>query len=81
MLLTATNQGTALLDGTATTATYARCALNFMVSFVVSNVGLLGGRARLVTVWSQDKDFTDAGLEVFTTGELLDAMRGEGLVD
>lgn len=26
-------------------------------------------------VWSQDKDFEDAGIEVFTTGDLLDAMR------
>jgi predicted nucleic acid-binding protein len=26
-------------------------------------------------VWSQDKDLTDAGIEVFTTGELLDALR------
>lgn len=27
-------------------------------------------------IWSQDKDFSDAGVEVMTTGELLDAMRG-----
>lgn len=26
-------------------------------------------------VWSQDKDLGDAGVEVFTTGELLDALR------
>lgn len=26
-------------------------------------------------VWSQDKDMDDAGLQVLTTGELLDAMR------
>lgn len=26
-------------------------------------------------VWSQDKDFADAGVEVFTTGELLDLLR------
>ena len=26
-------------------------------------------------VWSQDKDLTTAGLDVFTTGELLDALR------
>lgn len=25
-------------------------------------------------VWSQDKDLADAGIEVFTTGELLDAL-------
>jgi hypothetical protein len=29
-------------------------------------------------VWSQDKDLADAGLEVFTTGDLLDALRGAG---
>ncbi|HEY1688830.1 MAG TPA: PIN domain-containing protein [Solirubrobacteraceae bacterium] len=29
-------------------------------------------------VWSQDKDFADAGLEVFTTGDLLDALRDAG---
>jgi predicted nucleic acid-binding protein len=26
-------------------------------------------------VWSQDKDIADAGIEVFTTGEMLDALR------
>lgn len=26
-------------------------------------------------VWSQDKDFADAGVKVFTTGQLLDALR------
>ncbi len=29
-------------------------------------------------VWSQDKDLADAGLEVFTTGDLLDALRDAG---
>ncbi len=29
-------------------------------------------------VWTQDKDHTDAGLEVFTTGDLLDALRDAG---
>lgn len=29
-------------------------------------------------VWSQDKDLTVAGLDVFTTGELLDALRDAG---
>jgi predicted nucleic acid-binding protein len=29
-------------------------------------------------VWSQDKDLGDAGLEVFTTGDLLDALRDAG---
>jgi len=29
-------------------------------------------------VWSQDKDLSVAGVEVFTTGELLDALRDGG---
>lgn len=29
-------------------------------------------------IWSQDKDFSDAGVEVVTTGALLDAMRAAG---
>ncbi len=29
-------------------------------------------------VWTQDKDHTDAGIEVFTTGDLLDALRDAG---
>lgn len=29
-------------------------------------------------VWSQDKDLRDAGVEVFTTGDLLDALRDRG---
>ena len=29
-------------------------------------------------VWSQDKDLADTGVEVFTTGQLLDAMRDAG---
>ena len=29
-------------------------------------------------IWSQDKDVTAAGLEVFTTGELLDALADAG---
>lgn len=44
VLLTLINQGQVLLDGEATAATYVRCALNFLVPFVVSNVGLLSGR-------------------------------------
>jgi predicted nucleic acid-binding protein len=28
-------------------------------------------------VWTQDKDLEDAGVEVFTTGDLLDAMRDQ----
>ena len=29
-------------------------------------------------VWSQDKDLTEAGITVFTTGELLDALADAG---
>ena len=29
-------------------------------------------------VWSQDKDLTDAGVDVLTTGDLLDALRDAG---
>ncbi len=29
-------------------------------------------------IWSQDKDLTDAGIKVFTTGELLDALAHAG---
>jgi predicted nucleic acid-binding protein len=29
-------------------------------------------------VWSQDKDLADAGLQVFTTGDLLDALQVGG---
>lgn len=32
-------------------------------------------------VWSQDKDLATAGLEVFTTGELLDALRDAGHIE
>jgi predicted nucleic acid-binding protein len=32
-------------------------------------------------VWSQDKDLTAAGLEVFTTGDLLDALRDAGHIE
>ena len=32
-------------------------------------------------VWSQDKDLRDAGVEVFTTGELLDALREVGHIE
>jgi predicted nucleic acid-binding protein len=31
-----------------------------------------------VPIWSQDKDFSTAGVEVVTTGELLDSLRAAG---
>ncbi len=44
-ILTLINQGQILLEGQATAATYPRCVLNFVVPFIVSNVGLLSGRS------------------------------------
>lgn len=44
VVLTAINQGGVILGGDATTATWVRCALNFVVPFLVSNAGLLSGR-------------------------------------
>jgi hypothetical protein len=44
IVLTAINQLDVLLSGHAGTGTYVKCALNFMVPFVVSNLGLLSGR-------------------------------------
>lgn len=44
LLLTAINQGDAILSGPVTAMTALRCVLNFLVPFVVSNLGLLGGR-------------------------------------
>lgn len=32
-------------------------------------------------IWSQDKDLQDSGLEVVTTGELLDALRDAGHIE
>lgn len=43
-LLTLVNQGALILDGDATTVTWLRCAANFLIPLVVSNLGLLGGR-------------------------------------
>ena len=45
-ILTAINQLDVILGGDATTATWVKCATNFLVPFVVSNLGLLGGRPR-----------------------------------
>ncbi|HLH64860.1 MAG TPA: hypothetical protein VKV27_04115 [Solirubrobacteraceae bacterium] len=46
LALTAINQGGVIVSGKATTATAVRCALNFLVPFIVSNLGLLSGRSR-----------------------------------
>jgi hypothetical protein len=44
VVLTAINQLDVILRGDATTATWIKCGLNFVVPFVVSNLGLLSGR-------------------------------------
>lgn len=44
LILTLINQGEIILGGDATGLTWLRCALNFMVPFLVSNAGLLSGR-------------------------------------
>lgn len=44
VVLTAINQLDVIVAGDATTATWVKCALNFVVPFVVSNLGLLSGR-------------------------------------
>jgi hypothetical protein len=46
LVLTAINQLDVLLRGDAKALTYVKCALNFVVPFVVSNLGLLAGRAQ-----------------------------------
>jgi hypothetical protein len=46
VVLTAINQLDVIVSGDATTATWVKCGLNFLVPFVVSNLGLLSGRAR-----------------------------------
>jgi hypothetical protein len=45
IVLTAINQLDVIASGDATTVTWIKCALNFLVPFVVSNLGLLSGRA------------------------------------
>ncbi len=46
LVLTAINQLDVILAGEATTATWIKAAMNFLVPFVVSNLGLLSGRPR-----------------------------------
>jgi len=45
VILTAINQADVILSGDETTGTWIKCALNFVVPFCVSNLGLLSGRA------------------------------------
>jgi hypothetical protein len=44
IILTLINQGSVITAGDATAATWVRCALNFIVPFLVSNAGLLSAR-------------------------------------
>ena len=46
LVLTGINQLDVLLRGDATALTYVKCALNFVVPFIVSNLGLLAGRTQ-----------------------------------
>lgn len=43
-ILTAINHADVILQGEATSATAAKAALNYVVPFIVSNLGLLAGR-------------------------------------
>ena len=43
-VLTAINQLDVILRKNATTATAVKCGLNYLVPFIVSNLGLLTGR-------------------------------------
>lgn len=43
-ILTLLNQGDVILGGNATSATAVKAGLNYLVPFVVSNLGLLSGR-------------------------------------
>ena len=44
IVLTTINQLDVILRGHATELTWVKCGLNFVVPFVVSNLGLLSGR-------------------------------------
>jgi hypothetical protein len=44
LVLTAINQLDVIVGGDATAVTWVKCGLNFVVPFVVSNLGLLSGR-------------------------------------
>jgi len=46
LVLTAVNQLDVIVAGEATTATWVKSGTNFVVPFIVSNLGLLGGRPR-----------------------------------
>lgn len=45
LVLTTINELDVILRGEAVAATWVKCAVNFVVPFVVSNIGLLSGRS------------------------------------
>jgi hypothetical protein len=49
LVLTAINQLDVILGGDATAGTFIKCGLNFVVPFIVSNLGLLSGRRSAAT--------------------------------
>jgi hypothetical protein len=44
VVLTTINQLDVILRGDSTAATWVKCGMNFVVPFIVSNLGLLSGR-------------------------------------
>ena len=44
IVLTTVNQLDVLVSGEATTVTFVKCGMNFVIPFVVANLGLLSGR-------------------------------------
>jgi hypothetical protein len=44
IVLTLINQLDVIVDGKTTAVTWVKCGLNFVVPFIVSNLGLLSGR-------------------------------------
>ena len=57
---------------------FARCSSSSRSWRCIAYLGLVMSVKLDLPVWSQDKDLGEAGLEVFTTGDLLDALRDAG---
>ena len=55
-ILTLLNQVDVVAGGEATSTTYLKCMANYLVPFVVSNVGLLSGRSPIDTTSPVDDD-------------------------
>lgn len=45
-MLSAVNQGYLIAEGAATTGTWIRVAINFLVPYLVASIGCLSGRRR-----------------------------------